>query len=260
MVEILYTAGKRNKKATLPENYNELSRRQVIAISRLFLVGYPPDVAQLEALRILLNRSLIGLYRIPLQAKSAMLEHVDWVFARNGLTRQFLPRYRRFYGPAGEWDNLTMGEWSNCEVYYEWMVNDRDENAINYLIAVLYRRRKKQYPVKLDPDGDLRVPYNHHETAYWAAKISRWPIAVKMGILNWYDGCREYVINSYDVFEPGTTEEEKKAPGMMEVIRGMCGATYGSFDQVEKMNVHKALREMEILKQEAAKLKADLKK
>lgn len=261
MIEFISTVRRKVKTFRIPENYNELSREQLMKLSMLFLTEIPVDVAQMEALRILLKKSRIKFFLMPLDVKAGMLEHIEWVLRRNGLTRQFLPTYRpiwapweKFYGPAGDWDNLTMAEWNACEVFYEWMVNGKDNRAIDMLIAVLYRLPKSGYNTIRDTDGDIRQPYNQHEVPYWAKKVGKWPMAVKMAILTWYDGCREYMVNTYDVFETGTGDQEKKAPGMFELIRGLCGTRYGSFEEVEKMNVHKALREMELMKQEAEKI------
>lgn len=261
MIEVTYTNGKGTSTCLLPENYNELSGKQVIDICKLFFSSIPLSVARVEALRILLKKNPYSFFRITIEAKAGLLEYIDWVFEKNGLTNQFLPVYRpmyglkgTFYGPASDWDNLIMAEWSACEVYYEWMISGEKDDALDHLIAVLYRKGKKGYDKAKDPDGDIRVPYNHHETGYWAKQIAKWPMALKMGILMWYDGCREMMINTYDVFDSGSAPSDVKAPGMFELIRGLCGNRYGSFDAVEQMNVHKALREMELLKAEAAKL------
>lgn len=261
MIEITYSSSKGLTTHILPENYNELSGKQVLAICRLFFSSVPIDIARLEALRILLSKSRYSFFRMSLEAKCGLLEYVEWVFEKNGLTNQFLPVYRpkfglhgSFYGPASDWDNLTMSEWSACEVYYEWMISGEKEDALDHLIAVLYRKGKKGYDKAKDTDGDIRVQYNHNETGYWAKKVARWPMPVKLAILMWYDGCREMMISTYDVFDDGAAPADVKAPGMFELIRGLCGTRYGSFDAVEQMNVHKALREMEILKSEAAKI------
>lgn len=262
MIEFNYSKRKNFAKYSIPEKYNELTGKQLISMGKIFLSGMSLPLAELEALRIMLNMSRFKFHFLSIEAKYGMLQHIQWIFDKNTLTENLIPEYRnsflepKFIGPASEWDNLTMAEWSACEVYYEWMVNNHHEKAIDYLISVLYRIEKSNYDKQRDPDGDVRVPYNHHETAYWAKMISKWPVEVKMSILTWYDGCREFMISNYDVFESGTSENDKKAPGMFELIRGLCGNRYGGFEAVEKMNVHKALREMEILKEEAEKLKA----
>lgn len=262
MIEFIYTGRLKNRSFTIPESYNELSGKQLIALAKVFQGSMSVPVAELEALRILLKLSRIRFYFISIEAIESMLEHIQWIFEKNTLTKQLIPCYRhkypwnaKFYGPSSDWDNLTMAEWSACEVYYEWMINNHHPRAMDFLIAVLYRVPKKKYNIKLDPEGDIRVEYNHHETDYWSQIIAKWPSTVKMSIITWYDGCREAMVNNYDVFESGTSEQDKKSPGMFELIRGLCGTRYGGFEKVEKMNVHKALREMELLKEEAEKIK-----
>jgi len=146
-----------------------------------------------------------------------------------------------------------MAEWNACERYYADLVKGDDEHALNCFVAILYRLPKKDYDKRLNSAGDIRRPFNPHEIGYYAAKISRWPVAIKTAILLWFDGCREQIHALYDVFgKPSDTSTDE--PGMFEVIRALCGDKYGSFEQVEHLNVHVAMREIELSKQEAAEL------
>jgi hypothetical protein len=130
---------------------------------------------------------------------------------------------------------------------------------IDDLIAVLYRPAKNNYDRQRDPDGDIREPFNPNTCAYYTRQVKRWPAEVKIAIMTWYDGCREYLKEMYEVFDNSPTKKQAKDPGMFEVIRSLTGERYGSFDKVGKMNVHLAMREMELLKKEAKERDARMK-
>ncbi len=191
-----------------------------------------------------------------------MLPFIEWVFEQNTLTKQHLVSYRKMYGPADDFDNLTMGEWNACEIFYNGMVqhkdtesdmvNEGDEDALNKLVAVLYRLPKPKYDKVLNSDGDIRMPFNENEIDFYKKKIARWPAAVKMAIVLWYDGCREHLKEQYDLFDNADSGDGE--PGMFELIRGMCGKRYGNFKEVEKMNVHIVMRELEMMKKEAEEM------
>jgi len=248
-----------NKSYTIEaDKFNDLSARQLIALCEIFVAKLPVDVAQLKALQILLNKTLLRFLLMPDDAKAAMLPSVAWVFEKNTLTQQLLPSYKGFYGPASEWDNLTMAEWNACEIYYAILAKDESNiEVLNKLVAILYRLPKQGYDIEKDSDGDIRVPFNPNEISYWAKQIASWPHAVKYAILMWYDGCREAMRALYDIWNEPSGDSDAQ-PGMFEVIRGLCGERYGSWENVERMNVHKALRELELSKQEAEKIKAQI--
>jgi hypothetical protein len=256
-IEFLYNKKTFTIKA---ESYNELSAKQLLKIGNLFLKKLPKDIAELKALKILLGFNLYRFFRIPLDAKKKMVEEIQWVFDdRNHLTNQLISCYqknifsKKYYAPASEFDNLTMAEWNSCEIYYEQLITDKDETALDYLIAVLYRPAKANYDIAKNVDGDVREPFNPNTIDARAGIISQWPANVKYAILQWFDGCRESITDLYDLFS-GSSTKEKTQPGMFELIRGLCGTKYGSFKEVEQMNVHMAMRELELMKEEAAKI------
>jgi hypothetical protein len=251
----------KRKFTNVAAEYNELTGKQLIALSEITGNDLPEDAAKLKALKVLLGFSLYRFSLIPMDAKAAMIEHITWVFEKNTLTTQLITSYKylfgkKLYGPADAFDNLTMGEWNACEIYYDLLVQHEDEGALTNLVAVLYRRAKENYNTKLDSDGDIRVEFNPNEISYHAKTVKRWPLNVKLAILFWYDGCREHLKSLYDLFGSGGDGTEE--PGMFELIRGLCGDRYGSFKEVEKINVHLVMRELELMKKEAAEIERQM--
>ena len=254
MVEACY----HNRTYLLPSCYNELSGKQLIKIAPLLAKKEDPAVIQLAVLRILLKMNRISFFFMPLDPKERLVQLTEWIYEKNSLTSQLLPKYKGFFGPKTSFDNITLAEYHCTEIYYSMLVNDKKEEALDALIAVLYRKAKNWYNHRLDPDGDCRKPFNENEIEYWASKIKHWPTPVKQAILLWYDGCRESLISLYpEVFRPApNTDDTGSEKGMFQVMRGLAeGGKYGAFNDVKHLNLHTALMEMEQLVKEAEEMK-----
>ena len=238
--------------------FNDLDDGSLVAVCKVLLLQQSKDLADLQMLFILLGLNRFSFYKIPIDAKARMIMYIQWVYEIRGLTKQLIPHYKGLFAPASEFDNLTMEEWNACEIYYHQYIKNNEVTALDKLIAVLYREPKKYYDFMKNVDGDCRVPFNEHECEWMAKrKIVSWSDEVKMAILAWYDGCREAVTNMYDLFN-GEGDEESN-PGMFEIMRLLSGERYGNFNDIKKLNVHIALRDMKCTKKENERLEAQLK-
>ena len=247
------------KEYLIAGEYNELTGRQLIKLSPLLKLNSVYDLTiSLQVLQVLLNKSTTSFYFMSLDFRERALEHVQWVFQKNTLTKQLLPEIKGFFGPKSNFDNLTLEEYHCAEIFYSELLEDKDPAALDKLIAVLYRKPKSFfYNQEKDSAGDVRMPFNEHEIDYWAKQISRWQPALKDAVLLWYDGCRQHLISLYSaVFTAPSDLPAKEDPGsrgMFGVIRQIAdGNKYGQFEQVKKLNIHTALLEMEQLIKEAA--------
>lgn len=253
MVTLLYN----NKEYTIASEYNELTGMQLIKLAPLLKSVVKDDLlVKLQVLKVLMNVSPSAFYFMSLDLRERALEHVEWVFEKNTLTKQLLPEIDGYHGPKTSFDNLTLEEYHCAEIFYSDLIADGDAAALDKLVAVLYRKPKSLfYNQEKDPAGDIRKPFNEHEIDYWAKKISKWPTDTKQAILLWYDGCRQHLISLYAaVFTPTQpTTEQADTKGMFGVMRQIAdGNKYGQFEHVKKLNIHTALLEMEQLIKEAA--------
>ncbi|HEX8358428.1 MAG TPA: hypothetical protein VF610_13485 [Segetibacter sp.] len=266
MISFLYA---RKEYGPVPGSYNELTGQQLILIAELFAKALPKDLAELKALSILLNLSLYSFSMISADAKEGMLNatlpgdqkerrFIDWIFDRNTLTEQVLPFYNGFWGPAKEFENLTLSEFHFTEVYYREMMDEAPTlkgeeskiSALDKLVAVLYRKPKPGYDIDLNTDGDVRQKFNANEVNYYANIIAGWPAEVKLAVLFFYDGCRQNLLENYDEIFNGDSGEDNE-DGMFGIIRGLSGTKYGDIDKVEMLNIHTALYELTLqLKEE----------
>lgn len=239
----------------MPENFNELTGPQLIALVKLM---HAKGDQSLKTLQILLNKNLPSFLFIKLDAKDRMLPFVDWVFQENTLTAQLIPEYKGFYGPKGEFDNLKLGEFHFTELFYKLLING-DDIAINNLIAVLYRKPKRGYNKKRDSEGDIRRPFNSNEVDYYAKIIARWPPHVKNAILMWYDGCRQNLVELYDKVFSTAGEDAADELGMYNIIRNLSGDKFGPIKEVEQIFVHHAFLEIEKIIEENEEAEKQMK-
>lgn len=248
------------KTFLLPESYNELSGKQLVAIAALKSSGIRVDVALLKAMSILLNKSTFRFILLPADLKDRLLPFVKWVFEENTLTEQLLPEYKGYHGPKKEFNNLSLAEFHQTEIFYSQFAASEDKDALNKLVAVLYRRPKKKYDTRRDSEGDIRTAFNSNEVDYYAKKIKKWPHAVKLAIVLFYDGCRQNLKALYEKVFTGEGGKEDGPDGMFGVIRGLAGNKYGDFEKVESLNVHTALYEIELVIEEQEELERLAKK
>lgn len=250
MLELVYHKG----KIHLPESFHECSGKQFIKLSELLFDGGEKIKCEVKALKILSNLSSVRFALMKAEVISRAIEHVKWVFEEKQITKQLIPKYKGYYGPASDFDNLRMKEFHMTEMLYRELVSGKDDGeALDQLVAVLYRLPKKWYKKKLDPDGDIRIKFNHNEIPFYAKKISRWPLNVKQAIFLWYDGCRQQLIDQNPMVfkEPSLSSFESRFDtGLYGVIRSLAGEKLGPVEKIENMYVHTAMLEIGLIKEE----------
>ena len=207
--------------------------------------GEPANVALLKLLRILTGMSWYRFFCCPLDQKAEFLHLSEFLLAGNTLTKNLLPEFDNFFGPADDFNNITGEEFVFSEHHYFKAFSFPEdgprlihEEGLNQLVAVLYRPKKQKYDIYRNPDGDPRQPFNQHLCAYNTRHIiSRWPAEVKMAVFQWYECCRQQMIEENpDIFSGGSGEEARY--GLISVMRVIAeGGIHGTFDQVQKMFV-----------------------
>jgi hypothetical protein len=250
-------------KIVIPEKWNELSKQQLLKIVALFNSAITePELACDKALYILSGRSLYSFLRIPVDIRMTMHEHVMWVFEEQSLTEQLIPKYDGLYGPDSEFNNLQLAEFHHAEMACYRYIHEKDEDALNELIAILYRepKKKKKYNRKRNAEGDLRIPFSFAEIEWHKRKVKHWPVNVKQAIMIGYDACRQMIVRDYHAaFNSDEINTKDYFDGMFGIIRNLSGDKYGSFKDVEQLLVHNAFMEVVLCIDEAEELKRQLK-
>ena len=263
MVDLIYH---KNKCISIAESWTELKPVQYLQLVKLLhsgTIGSMVDAAD-KALYILSGKTLLSFLLVDPVARLRMHPHVQWIFEQKKIVQQLLPSYRnglfgkKLYGPESEFDNILMAEFHHTELAFYNIANnpEQEEDAINELVAILYRPRKpKPYDIKRNKEGDVRIPFHYAEVVWNKKIVAKWPMHVKAGIVMWYDGCRQLLRELYpQAFSQKSSNSRNYFDGLFETMRSIAGTRYGDFDKVEHMNVHTAFREIAAGMKEAAEM------
>lgn len=257
MTDIYYH---KNSFVSIAENWEELNSKQYLSVIKLLQEGLTNKIlANEKVTKILCGKSLWRYLQIPKEKRIQFHVYVQWIFdSKEKITKQFIPVYKKWYGPESDFDNLQMAEFHHCEIAFNKIINEEDlADAVNELCAILYRPAKTAYNIKRNIDGDVRQAFNYGEVDWNKKETARWPAHIKEGIVMWYDGCREQLRHLYpDAFSAGESSADNYYDGLFLTIRSLAGNRYGDFEKVEKMNVHTAFLEIVTSIKESHELEA----
>lgn len=259
MQELFYH---KNKSLVIPASWEELTPKQFIALSALMHSGMrDADYAFDKALYILSGKWLLKFLLIPADLRYRMHEHITWVFDKITTTKQFIPKYQGLYGPDENFFNLNMVEFHHTETaFYKFTHEEEKEDALNELVAILFRQPRKNYNHKRNAGGDHRIDFTFADIQFHQRKTEKWPVHVKQSILTWYATCRQQLVEYYPTaFDGEPDNSQNYYDGMFGMIRNIAGGKYGDWEKVELMNVHQAFREIVESVQEAKELEAKIK-
>jgi hypothetical protein len=255
-----------NKKLYfIPSTWNELTAKQLFAITHLLHTNYTPEYKEYLLLKAMLGFGNLRYAFLPNDAKYRMMPFVEWIANKEEvLTELPFNCYSKnifsskLFAPAKAFENLTMLEFHYTEVAYKFLIETDDEKYLNELIAVLFRHKKENYDTAKNSDGDCRIAFNPNEIDYRVKIVKPWKLSVKQAILLWYDGCRQTLIKDYAEVYSGTSEGSNYYAGLYTMIRSLAGDKYGTIDKIEQLNVITAHLECSILLEESEKQKAQL--
>lgn len=260
MITVIY----RKRHVSFASGWDELSQRQFIRVIKLLHKKIKNEWFAADAmLRILSNRGFFSFFLLPADLRWRCYEHMKWCFEKQNATKQLIPRYRRFYGPASNFENLLLCEFHHTEIAYQDYILSKgtDIDALDRLIAVLYRlpKTKKAYDRRRDPDGDIRIKFNANEIAWNQRRVKYFPVAVKQAIFTWYDACRQQLFKDYREAFTGKTKRDSYAAGLYEMMRSISGGKYGTLKDVEQLYVHTAFLEIVASKREEKEMEKRIK-
>lgn len=255
MIEVIY----RRRAYLVPEGWNELSPQQFLAIMRVLTGNVELVRAKMLILRALMDIKWGLFSRIRADLLMPYLALTDWVEEAAPLTTQLLPVVYaggKLVGPKAAFDNVRAGEFHFADMHYSAWKHGEDEQALYRFLAVLYRPVKKGYDITLDPDGDIRVPFNPHTTDYYAVQLRKLSAEEVSGIVFCYESWRRQMEQDYPrIFTIGNKAKAVRY-GWFPVFRGIAGSNkYGPLESVEQMYMHTLLAELELLKDEEEELK-----
>lgn len=253
----------RGKTFEVKEHWNELSADQLRQIAFVLYGNEDALRKKLQVWKVVTGMKWYQYLAIPNNIILNTLDITDFVFKSNELTENLFPRYKKYYGPASDFDNLRVSEFVFSEMFHGKYCETKEIKYLNSLIAVIYRPAKKRYNRARNSDGDIREAFNENLIHDRARIIARWPDDVKLSIFTWYAGCKKMLVKENpQVFGTGgNAQHTSGTSAMLSIMRAVAKAgTYGDFDKVEQLFVKTLMMELREQIRESEDMKRRMKK
>jgi len=228
-----------NRYYELPAAWNELTKKQLITCIKIIENDWDDDRKRISLMKCLTRISRFRYMICPMAELEEFFYLLNFLFDTNTLTKNLLPAYQKFYGPADFLENIIASEYIFTENHYLLYKEHNSTDDLDSLIGILYRKGKSswRYDHLLNPAGDRRLPFNDNLIPYYALRVKNWPAEIKRIILHFYEGCRQELVSTYSDCFGGNGEPAKRGMLSLAVMMAETG-TFGDFEKVEKLLLH----------------------
>ena len=129
-----------------PSEWNELTKKQVLFVSRLFQGQLSMVDFKLRALFDFLSVRPKVIKRIHPEDAYFLCESLDFLFKEVSLTRNLLPviktGWRKYIGPSDAMMNCTFGEFTMANSLLDSFSKTKEQKYLDEMVAVFYRPKK----------------------------------------------------------------------------------------------------------------------
>ena len=233
-----------NKEFKIAATWNELDWKQVRQIAELLFKSENIYKVKLLLSKIISRMPMMTFNWLSDDDKLYLSQQVAWAtdLGKLNLTKQLLPKHKGLYGPLDKLSNITIDEFGFADRCFDKYLETKQPDELDKLVAILYRKRKRGKVT----DGDVRVAFNNHVIEDNARRIKHWKSDVKHGILLFYWGCRNLIVDVHkERFTkpgPATTASVSKA-NWFDIISSMAGGKFGTIEETKRVNVWVFMRE-----------------
>ncbi len=178
---------------------------------------------------------------------------IDFIYKENNLTKQPYPilslttSAAPMYGPEDDFNNLTCGEFEDCEIFFNQFVVDTDPELLTKLASVLYRPKNVKY-LAFNPQTHGFDRYDAETMAPRFKKLSAWELYT---IFLWYAGCRAQLPKIFPncfgaAKAPGEETREPDYLIFTKCIHAAAGAKNGSRSEIRCMLLKELFFDIEL--------------
>jgi hypothetical protein len=245
-----------NKKFALPGSYNELTRRQLLNIVGFLYVDWPDWKKKQHILFELLGKNQAAYLVRNLEYKEKLIDLfplTDFIFSESKLTKNLIPSFtlpsgKKYYGPQDYLRNISFIEFIRCEEAFGKFKKTGDVKFLDRMVAVLYRPKKEEYDPEKDKTGDIREEYNDYILDRRAAIAGQVHLHVRLAVLHFYHGCRNFIVNHKNHRNVFVKDEEKKSSGdsFWDPILIRIAGDVTKIDQVANLRAWTVLRDLDV--------------
>jgi len=200
-----------NIQRSLPSTWNDLTRNQLLYISRLFRGKLTIFDFRVKALREFLSIKRKAFKRIDHEDVHFLCETLDFLTKEVNLTRNVIPvirvGLRKYYGPSDAMTNCTFGEFTLASSVLDEYHKSGSDEQLDQLVAILYRPKKPLWFIQkhFTDHQDLRVRFMNRLLKKRVDKMSKVDHCIKhavflffTGVLNSLTGLYPYVYRQKD--------------------------------------------------------------
>ena len=194
----------------MPSDWNELTRKQVLFISRLFQGQLTIIDFKIKALIKFLTLKPKVLKRIHHDDAYFLCESLDFLFKEVSLTKNLLPVLRtgrrKYLGPADGMMNCTFGEFTMANSLLDSFSKTKEQKYLDEMVAVFYRPRKRFWFIRkaYSDNQDPRKKFVNRSLKRRCQRIATLDYEVKYSIFLFFSG----VLNSLPLLYPYVYEQQ----------------------------------------------------
>lgn len=282
-------------EATIPETWNELSRRNIRYIAskweewRLNVEKYkaviededPEKIEEFnfttlkERTALFLNltkidqwykwRSQYLFWKLNDNQLFEILKDVNFVFSDIQLTKNPYPTLRigvkKWYAPLNGFSNLTAAEFAFADSAFLGFWKTGSLVYLNKLICILYRpKASNNTPTGVGYTGDIREPFNRYNIEARSSRLRFTSHNTKIAILLWYMGSRKSYQDQFKNIFSGENKGKASKYGWITVFRELAGKDLTKIPLVENQNLTLFLSSLDMQITEAKDLQSKMKK
>ena len=194
----------------MPSDWNELTRKQVLFISRLFQEQLTMMDFKLRVLLKFLSLKQKVIKRIHHDDAYFLCESLDFLFKEVSLTKNLLPVLqtgrRKYLGPVDAMMNCTFGEFTMANSLLDSFSKTKEQKYLDEMVAVFYRPRKWFWFIRkcFTDNQDPRKSFVNRTLKKRCRRISRLDYEIKYSIFLFFSG----VLNSLPLLYPYIYEQQ----------------------------------------------------
>ncbi len=193
-----------SKTHFIPSDWNELTKKQILFVSRLFHGQLTMVDFKLRALFNFLSVKKKVIKRIHPEDAYFLCESLDFLFKEVSLTKNLLPAIkiglRKYVGPSDSMMNCTFGEFTIANSLFDSFSKTKDQKNLSEMVAVLYRPKKWFWFVRksFTDNQDPRQKFTNRSLKKRSTRIAALDYDIKYSAFLFFSG----ILNSLPPLYP----------------------------------------------------------
>jgi hypothetical protein len=183
-----------NIRRSLPSTWNELTREQLLFVSRLIWGKITIADFRGKALREFLSIKRSAFKRIDPEDAHFLCETLNFLTKEVTLTRNVILVIRtglkKYYGPSDSMTNCTFGEFTLASSVLDEYHKSGSEDHLDKLVAILYRPKKAFWCIRkfFTDHQDPRIRFMNRTLQKRAGRMAKVDHGIKYSVLLFFSG------------------------------------------------------------------------